>query len=318
VIGFLRCGIAAASVLALCAAVAAHGAMLDDANKLYGVGKLPEAIKLYKKASLSGENPALCSYNAANAYYQLDSLPRAVVYYSLCINAAPTFYKAYLNLAVVFFTLGDMGNCIATMREGLRIEPLQRKGTLLLAAAYRRCGAIGQSIVVFEDLAHAYPDMDEPYLALGEIYRDLNDPVMAAQWFESYPSSGKNSMSVSLALADLYESTGNLERALFYLDRSLAGDKSKKWTLYRIAVVQQKMGDELVALETARSGFETFPDFSPLAVLAGTIAFSHGYFGEAEKHFAAAVKLGSAEAVVGLQNVRNKRREIGDEAKPEK
>lgn len=305
--------IAMACAFVLSTVVTASGSQLDDANKLYSTGKLPEAIRLYKKASLSGENPALCSYNAANAYYQLDSLPRAVVYYTLCINAAPSFYKAYLNLAVVFFTLGDMGNCIATMREGLRIEPLQRKGSLLLAAAYRRCGAIGQSIVVFEDLAHAYPDMDEPYIALGEMYRDLNDPVMAIQWFESYPSSGKNGMSVALALADLYESTGNLERALFYLDRSYAGDKTRKWTLYRIAVVQQIMGDELVALETAASGFETFPDFSPLAVLAGTIAFSHGYFGEAEKQFGAAVKLGSAEAVVGLENVKAKRKEIEED-----
>jgi tetratricopeptide (TPR) repeat protein len=306
-----------ALVLVLSLVATSTGSLLDDANKLYGAGKLPEAIRLYKKASLSGENPALCSYNAANAYYQLDSLPRAVVYYSLCINAAPTFYKAYLNLAVVFFTLGDMGNCIATIREGLRIEPLQRKGSLLLAAAYRRCGAIGQSIVVFEDLAHAYPEMDEPYLALGEIYRDLNDPVMAIQWFESYPSSGKNGASVALALADLYESTGNLERALYCLDRSFAGDKTKKWTLYRIAVVQQKMGDELVALETARSGFETFPDFSPLAVLAGTIAYSHGYLGEAEKQFGAAAKLGSADAIVGLENIKAKRKAIEDNAEHE-
>jgi tetratricopeptide (TPR) repeat protein len=296
----------------------ASASLLDDANRLYAAGKLSEAIKLYKKASLSGENPALCSYNAANAYYQLDSLPRAVVNYALCINAAPAFYKAYLNLAVVYFTLGDMGNCIATIRQGLTIEPLQRKGALLLAAAYRRCGAIGQSIAAFEDLVHAYPEMEEPYIALGEMYRDLSDPIMAIQWFESYPSNGKNGMSVALALADLYESTGNIERTLYYLDRSFAVDKTKKWTLYRIAMTQQKLGDELVALETARSGFETFPDFSPLAVLAGTISFSHGRFSDAEKYFHAAEKLGSADAIVGMENVRNKRKEIDDEAKGEK
>lgn len=99
----------------------AKGSMLDDANKLYGAGKLTDAIRLYKKASLTGENPALCAYNTANAYFQLDSLPRAVVYYRICISAAPQFYKAYLNLGVVYFTLNDMGNCIATIGRGLKL-----------------------------------------------------------------------------------------------------------------------------------------------------------------------------------------------------
>jgi tetratricopeptide (TPR) repeat protein len=296
----------------------ARASLLDDANKLYGEGKLVEAIKLYKKASLTGENPALCAYNAANAYFQLDSLPRSIVYYRLCINAAPEFYKAYLNLAVVYFTLSDIGNCIVTMREGLKLEPLQQKGSLLLAAAYRKCGAIAQSITAFEDLIIAYPEMEEPYIALGEIYRDLNDQDLAIHWLESYPPSGKNGVYVALALADLYESIGNPDRALYYLNRSYDFDKSKKWTLYRIVAMQQKLGNELVALETARGGLEMFPDFSPLTVLAGTIAFSRGFLGEAEKYFINGEKLGSPEAVAGLENIRSQRKRLTEAAEVEK
>jgi tetratricopeptide (TPR) repeat protein len=288
--------------------------LLEQANTLYGSGKLAEAIHLYKKASLAGENPALCAYNAANAYYQLDSLARSVVYYRECINAAPGFFKAYLNLAVVYFTLSDMGNCIATVSEGLKLERNHRKAMLLLAAAYRRCGANARSIATFEDIARAYPDMEEPYIAMGEIYRDLDDQAMAIKWFESYPSNGKNGAYVALALADINESTGNLERALYYLGRSFSYDKTKKWTLYRIALTQQKMGDELVALETARSALEFFPDFAQAALLAGTISFSRGFLGEAESYYATAEKLGSPEAVVGLANVENKRKAMADEA----
>ena len=292
----------------------ARASLLDEANKLYGAGKLREAVKLYKKASLSGENPALCAYNTANALFQLDSLPGAIVYYRLCIQAAPEFYKAYLNLAVVYFTLNDMGNCIVTMRDGLKIEPLQQKGSLLLAAAYRKDGAIAQSIAAFEDIALAHPEMEEPYIGLGELYRDLGDPDAAIRWLQSYPSGGKNGVYVALALADLFESTGNLDRALFYLDKSFKLDKTKKWTLYRIAVMQQKMGNELVGLETAKNGFEAFPDFYPLADLAATIAFSQGYLAEAEKYYSLAEKLGSPQAIAGLSNVRNQRKVLEQEA----
>jgi tetratricopeptide (TPR) repeat protein len=299
----------AAFIVASCV-FPAQCSLLDDANRLYDCGRILEAIRMYKKASISGENPALCSYNTANAYYQLDSLPCAILYYRTCIHAAPRFYKAYLNLAVVYFTLNDIGNCIATIREGLTIEPLHQKGTLLLATAYRQCGSIAQSILTFEELARAYPEMEEPSIALGEMYRDLDDPMAATQWLESYPSNGKNAAYVALALADLFESVGNLERTLYYLDRSYNCDQTKKLTLYRIALTQQKMGNQLVALETARSGFETFRDFYPMAMLAGTIEFSRGYLAEAEKEYLAAEKLGSAEAIVGLENVRNSRRKL--------
>jgi tetratricopeptide (TPR) repeat protein len=131
---------------------------------------------------------------------------------------------------------------------------------------------------------------------------------MAIRWLQSYPAGGKNGAYVALALADLFESTGNLDRALYYLDRSYNFDKSKKWTLFRIVSIQHKMGNELVALETARSAMEAFPDFPPLMVLAGTMAFSRGYLSEAEKYFTAAEKLGSAEGVAGLENIRSKRK----------
>jgi|WetSurMetagenome_2_1015567.scaffolds.fasta_scaffold26184_4 tetratricopeptide (TPR) repeat protein len=302
-------------VIACVAALAVPSASsyLDDANAQYTAGKLPQAVALYKKAAVEGENPALCYFNAANALFQMDSLARALVYYRACMNLAPDFFKAYLNLAVVYYSLNDIGNCIAVMRHGLELDPAHKKGLLILAAAYRASGAIAQSIAVFEDLARLYPDMEEPYVAIGEMYRDLDDPDMAAKWFMQYPPGGKNLGYVSMALADIFESTGDLGRACYYLDQSFSLDKTKKWALFRLAKIQRAMGNDLVALETARDGMERFPDFPDIALVAGGIAFDHGWLDEAERCYAAASKLGSANAVIGLENVRQKRKSTEDE-----
>jgi tetratricopeptide (TPR) repeat protein len=282
----------------------AAGSLLEEANAMYNAGKMAEAVKLYKKAAIEGENPALCYFNAANALFQTDSLARALVYYKACTNVAPDFFKAYLNLAVVYYSLNDMGNCIAIMRHGLELSPGHQKGMLILAAAYRSAGAIAQSIAVFEDLARAYPDMEEPYIALGQMYRDLEDPELAAKWLMAYPATGKNLAYVSMELTDVFESTGDLMRAAYYLEQAYSIDNSKKWALCRLAQLQQKMGNDLVALETAREGMERFTDFPDIALVAGNIAFSHGWFGEAERCFSSAAKHGSAQAVIGLGNVR--------------
>jgi tetratricopeptide (TPR) repeat protein len=75
------------------------GSALDSANTVYTKGDLKESIRLYKKALTVGENPVLCYFNCGNAYFQLDSLSRALAYYRQCIKLAPDFPKARLNLA---------------------------------------------------------------------------------------------------------------------------------------------------------------------------------------------------------------------------
>jgi tetratricopeptide (TPR) repeat protein len=281
--------------------------LLDEANREYAAGKWTSAVRLYKQAAGSGENPALCYFNAANAWYQMDSLARALVYYRATIDCAPAFFKAYLNLAAVYYSLNDMGDCIACVRRGIKLEPANQKALLILAAAYRKSGALAQSIDAFETLARRYPDMEEPYVALGEMYRDLDDGEMAVRWLLAYPSSGRNLSYVYSLLAGLYETGSDINRALYYLDLSFARDNGKRGTLLHIAQLQRTTGNDLVALETARDGMRRFPDFPDLALIAGSIAFDHGWLDEAERCFSVAAQHGSANAVIGIQNVKNRR-----------
>src|SRR5690606_28416596 len=75
---------------------------MSMANDSYNSKKYKSAIALYKKAIVEGENPGLAYYNIANAYYSLDSLAQAVVYYKATIKFAPEFFRGYLNLATVY------------------------------------------------------------------------------------------------------------------------------------------------------------------------------------------------------------------------
>jgi tetratricopeptide (TPR) repeat protein len=280
------------------------GQLLDRANSLYGDGKLKEAINTYNKAALSGENPALCHFNAANAYYQLDQLPQSIVHYKISISYAPSFFKAYLNLAAVYFTLNDLGACIATMNSGLRIEPTDQKGLLIYATACRKAGAIPEAALTFEKIAGLYPEIDEPFISLGEIYKETGDYETAEIWLKSSPESGVHLGYIYTLLADIKQFQGDTSKMIFYLERAFAVDNTQKWTLYRIVQLHEIMGNELVAFEMAKDGMSQFPDFPDLSLLAGNIAFKRLRLEEAELCYNAALKYGSSDAVIGLQNVR--------------
>jgi tetratricopeptide (TPR) repeat protein len=284
---------------------------LSQANEAYNTGKFYMATKLFRKAAVEGESPALCYYNTANAYFQLDSLAEAVVYYRACVQNAPDFLKANLNLAVCYYQLGDLGRCLACIQRTLELDPTHQKALLIQAATLRRAGAIAKAVVAFENIVRLYPQIEEPYIALGEMYRELGDADEAIAWLESFPPNGKNDEYVDMLLVDLYEKSGDLSRAISCLTMALDLDTTKRWTLYRIALLQQQSGNQLVALETCREGMKRFPDFAEVAVLAGTIAFDRQRIDEAEKFFSQAAKNGSPAAVVGLTNVRAWRKAHG-------
>jgi tetratricopeptide (TPR) repeat protein len=113
----------------------ASSGLVQQANNLYENGKLTEAIGLYKKASLSGENPAICYFNLGNAYFQLDSIPQSIVYYQATVSLAPDFFRGHLNLAISYYNLDDLGRSIASVKRALEIEPENEKALLLLVPA---------------------------------------------------------------------------------------------------------------------------------------------------------------------------------------
>ncbi len=292
----------------LVSSVPVSASTLDDANAAYSNGKYKKAAVLFKKAAAEGESPALCFYNAGNSYFQLNALPQAIVSYRACVQNAPTFFKGFLNLAICYFTVNDLGRCIATGYRALQLEPTNQKTLQLMAVAYRRCGATGRAVVTYENIARLYPLLEDSYIGLGEIYRDIGDCDEAIKWLSLYPVDGKNMVYVDNLMADLYEKKGDPSREMYYLDQAFDLDKSKRWTLYRIANIQNSGGNDLVSLETCRDAMRQFPDFAEVAVLAGSIAFKHERIEEAERYYSQAVQLGSPAAVVGLSNVRNWRK----------
>lgn len=284
------------------------GSLLDEANAAYAKNNMRDAITLYTKAALAGENPTLCYFNCANAWYQIDSLARSIVYYQACIASAPEFFRARLNLAIVYYALDDLGGTIAAALVALGLEPGNTKAQLLLAASYRRVGALPEAAVAFERLAETDPSLEDPPLALAEIYRDLEDPASEEKWLLRCPEGGKNQAYINLMLADLNQKQGAFSKAQYYVKRAIEADPSNRWAYYQNVVLLEKQGNEQVARIEALESLELFPAFSELALLAGTLSFKTGRIEEAERLYGMAYKNGSAEGLAGLENVRLERK----------
>jgi tetratricopeptide (TPR) repeat protein len=277
---------------------------LDRANTLYEAGRFREAIAAYKTALGRGENAALAYFNMGNACFQLDSLARAIVYYRACINQAPGFFRGRLNLAVAYYAVNETGRCIAAARKAIELEPDNVRARMILAQSYRRAGGLSEAAALFERILERDPDQHTAVIALGEIYRELDDPVTAIAWLRRYPADGGLYAHALLLRAELHEHRGELAQAIHALRLARRQQPDKRWIVYRLTALYNSLGSQHVALETAMSGLRAFPDFAELALLAANIAFEREEYDRAGRLYSRAQAHGSAEAVVGLENIR--------------
>ena len=287
----------------LCPALA--GAQyLKKANTLYNKGNYKAAIATYQKAVAVGENPTLCYFNLANTYFQEGELAQAIVYYRASIDAAPDFFMSHLNLAVTYYMLDEIGDAIALLKRAAELKPDHLKVNMMLAASYRRAGDLPLAAALFERIYEDNPDKHNQCLQLGEIYREMDDPHEASKWLLRYPSGGKYFINVQQMLAEISEAEGDLDKAIYYLRKVAESNKKNRWAYYQLVILLHRTGHALVALSEAEKGMELYKDFAELALFAGNTAFKEKLYSRAEEHYKLAVKLGSPNAVVGLENIR--------------
>lgn len=293
-----------AALVVLAAHALGSAGILDSANARYNQADMAGALKLYKQALQSNENRTLVYFNLGNVYYQLDSVPQAIVCYRSCLASAPDFFRGYMNLAIMYFAMEDEPGVIATLQRALRLEPTNSDALMLLATAYRNAGSLSDAAVYFERVTIENPRAADALLMLGEVYWELGDGERALNWLVNYPQDGDKIGRAQLLMADIAQAQDNGEQALFYLQRAASHLPQNRWIVYRMVqmlIAQQK---PLVALQEVMQGMAQFPDFTELALLGGALALSEYRLDSAEMLYASALRQGSPEAVVGLENIR--------------
>lgn len=301
------------ALCALCIPVTAQS-KLEQGNSAYANNEFAQAAQLYRSALRQRENPALAWYNLGNTLYQLDSVPAAISAYKAALREAPDFFRPYLNLGILYYNLGDMAAAITVLTRGRHLEPRNTQLLLILASAQRSLGDAAGATVALEQVVAIDSTIDDAWFMLYDLCRELGDIAAARGWLERYPDSGNRAADKFQFLGELEAGLGNTDRALYWYRRTLASAADRRWVRFRLTNVLRQQGNTLTALEFARESLEKTSSFPELALLAGGIAFDAGYLRDAEEFYEKAYLLGSADGLVGLQNLSKMYKSTGDAA----
>ena len=79
--------------------------LIETANKLYSQNKYSEALENYQKVLQKGYVSSELYYNIGNAYFKLNNLPYAILYYEKALHLDPRNHRAKNNLEYVYTLL---------------------------------------------------------------------------------------------------------------------------------------------------------------------------------------------------------------------
>jgi tetratricopeptide (TPR) repeat protein len=139
----------------------------------------------------------------------------AVVFLRKAVELRPNLQPAWVNLGMAYRQQGKFQDAIACYEHILKNNPNQIKAVFALADVYNDMGDFGRAVKMNEEIMQAYPDLDMPYINIGNYNILQGDTAVAVRYWEKAASINPTS-ELCMQLSNLYKIRGDVERTDYY------------------------------------------------------------------------------------------------------
>ncbi|HLC40320.1 MAG TPA: tetratricopeptide repeat protein [Methylomirabilota bacterium] len=150
-----------------------------------------------------------------------------------------------------------------------------------LADLYRKAGRHQEAIALCREGLARYPRYETARLILAKALLANGDPDGAEAEFKAMVALAPDNVQAHQALADIYRSSGNLEKALYHLEQVLALDRGNKEARALLEAFTNTPGEGSTAPLARLLADDTF-----ITMTFGTICLRQGCVDEAITVFA--------------------------------
>jgi tetratricopeptide (TPR) repeat protein len=278
--------------------------LLEQANKYYKKGLFTQAIILYRKLESKNYLPGKVSYNLGNSFFQKGDLPKAAAAFRKSIQHSKNGdYRPILNLATVHFKLSNWAQSIALYKRMLRIDPKNLSAWYYLAEA---CTRVGDPVCTQEALESALelPEVDAGAVyQLAEVFVAIKELKRAISVVENYQGVYPDENDFWFYLGDLYRMNGDYENAAVNYRQGLMEDSKRSDAMYKLADVYYESKNPILAMDVLGQLLMVDSLMADAWVFRGNLAYDLKWFERAESAYFGAWKAGSEEGAQGLLNM---------------
>ena len=163
-------------------------------------------------------------------------------------------------------------------------------------------------------IAKQHPARPEPYLEMGDAWRNVGQFAKAAAAYQEALSRRPGSALILRRLADALRSSGQQQQALDALVRATQSEPSNPEAWYDLGLQQSDLGKKQEAIESLKKALQCDPEFSEAQNSLGAVFAETGRADLAEAAFRAALSLqpALAPAHANLANLLAGRDDLAD------
>jgi tetratricopeptide (TPR) repeat protein len=284
--------------------VQAYYSLIERANALYGQGRYPQAILMYRKAEKRGANVVITSFNIGNSLFRMDKLPEAAAAFRKAVRFSEEEYTpALFNLAAVLFRLEQYHESVAVYHRALRVDNKNAGAWLYLAEAYTRTGddvgcqrALEKAMQLDnEDISIVY-QLAETHVRMKEYNRAIE---LVRQAYARMPDEN----DFLIYIGDLYRLGNDPAGASASYREALASDPDNVDVLYKLADALAQDKKPFLAMDYLNKALAIRPEYGDALIFNGNLAYDNGWYDRAEELYATAAKIGNVEGLQGLKNI---------------
>jgi tetratricopeptide (TPR) repeat protein len=238
-----------------------------------------EAIEAYSGAIARKPDSMLAHYKRGAVYQAQNELEAALRDFRSAGDLDPSSLRAIESLGDVNVALGRHDRAVERYEAFLALDDRNARILYKLGLARYRAGRNKDAIRPLQQALSIDPSIGEAHYVLGLVQRDLNQLAGARKSLEEAARRSPASQTAAReALADVYLSDGDYNRAINQLEALAALEPSRADRVIAVGLAQARAGRDDTAVITLGRAVERFPDAPQVYAAIG-----HVWLGEAQR-----------------------------------
>jgi tetratricopeptide (TPR) repeat protein len=220
-----------------------------------------EAIEAYSGAIARKPDSMLAHYKRGAVYQAQHELEAALRDFRSAGDLDPSSLRAIESLGDVNAALGRHDRAVERYEAFLGLDDRNARILYKLGLARYRAGRNKDAIRPLQQALSIDPSIGEAHYVLGLVQRDLNQLAGARKSLEEAARRSPASQTAAReALADVYLSDGDYNRAINQLEALAALEPSRADRIIAVGLAQARAGRDDSAVITLGRAVERFPD----------------------------------------------------------
>ena len=222
---------------------------LNLANIEYFRKNYPEAIEYYNKFLNAYPDHMEASENLANVYIITKEYDKACELYANIYKKYPSAFTDFEKYGVALFETKQYQAATTVLEKALTNNENSESVNARLALAYQNMGENYKALDYFKKTFALNPNLTALRFDYANLLGNMDKPDSAIEQYKEYLKAYPDDPNAFKNLGLVYKKTGNLDLALFNLEKAYSMDSSNQETKRELALCYHMKKDYVNALK---------------------------------------------------------------------